>query len=203
MKISTTAILALACISTFAGCRNPINAYTGGRYYSAGTQAETAGDLRLARRNYSRAYANAQAGNLGPAAEAYALYDWARVTGYLGLRDDAAKGFSDVLALIDRAKGAADKLRAPALSEYSRLLHDTGLHAEAVPVFARAEAELKKIGILESDAVGFALLLDDYADSLKAAGFAGRAGEVEAEAARIQAAHPGEAPRFVARGYKA
>ncbi len=64
-------------------------------------------------------------GNLGPAPEAYSLYEWSRVTGYLGMYADAEKGFNDVLILIDKAGEKAKDLRAPALGELARLLHDT------------------------------------------------------------------------------
>ena len=98
-------------------------------------QAEQAGDLKSARMYYGRAQINAQIGNLGPVKEAYACYEWARVTGYLGMYADSAKGFVDALALIEKAKGEADKLRAFGVGgDVPRLLHDTDQHAKAVPI---------------------------------------------------------------------
>ena len=64
------------------GCvTNPINAYTGGKYYDYGLQAENEGNWELARQDFSRAYVNAQLGNFGPVTEAYCVYEWSRVTG--------------------------------------------------------------------------------------------------------------------------
>ncbi len=203
MKNLPLIVLGLACLSLLAGCANPINGYTAQQYYESGVQAEKGGDLALAQRNYSRAYGNAQMGNLGPKAEAYYLYEVARVTGYAGAYAESEKAFLDVLALIDKAKGEADKLRAPALAECARLLHDTGQHAKAVPIYEKAVSELERVGILTLDPLGFASLLDDYAGSLAAAGFSQRSAEISSRSASIKEAHKGELPKFEARRYKA
>jgi tetratricopeptide (TPR) repeat protein len=196
------AIVVCSAAAIFASCANPINAYTAQQYYEFGVQAEHGGDLALARRNYSRAYGNAQMGNLGAKAEAYYLYELARVTGYAGDYSDSEKAFSDVLALIQKANGEADKLSAPALAEYSRLLHDTGQHQKAIPVYEKAIVELEKVGIESSDPLGFAALLDDYAGSLAAAGLSERATSVSARSSALKAKHPNETPHFEPRRYK-
>jgi tetratricopeptide (TPR) repeat protein len=202
MKPTPLIILSVVCLSVLVSCSNPINAYTGSRYYEAGEQAERAGDLQLARQNFHRAYINAQIGNVGPAAEAYALYDWSRVTGYLGMHAESQKGFSAVLALIPKAKGEADKLLAPALSEYARLLHDTGQHSKAVTIYEKAVAELEKNKILTIDPMGFASLLDDYAGSLAAAGFSERSAGITTRSTSIKEMHKGTRATFKARRYK-
>ena len=109
MRKPSLTILGLACLSLLAGCANPINGYTAQQYLEYGFQAEKGGDLALAQRNYSRAYGNAKMGNLGPKAEAYYLYEVARVTGYAGAYAESEKEFLDVLALIDKAKGQGEQ----------------------------------------------------------------------------------------------
>lgn len=203
MKKISTLLLVAALASFLSSCANPINAYTAQQYYDCGVQAERGGDLALAQRNFSRAYGNAQMGNLGPKAEAYYLYEFARVTGYAGSYAESEKAFLEVLALIDKAKGEADKLRAPTLSEYARLLHDTGQHAKAVPIYAKTVPELERVGILSSDPLGFAALLDDYSGSLAAAGFTQQSAEVGSRSASIKEGHKGASPSFEARRYKA
>jgi len=202
MKTLPLIALILACLSLLASCANPINAHTAQRYYEYGVQAERGGDLVLAQRNFSRAYGNAQIGSLGPKAEAYYLYEFARVTGYAGAYANSEKAFLDVLALIEKSKGEANKLRPPTLSEYARLLHDTGQHAKAVAIYERAVSELERVGILTADPLGFASLLDDYAGSLAAAGFPQLSAAVASRSASIKEAHKG-GPKFEARRYKA
>lgn len=204
MKL-TNLLYLIVCVSAvlFSSCANPINARTAQNYYQYGVQAERAGDLAQARMNFSRAYGNAQMGNLGPAAEASYLYEFARVTGYTGNYEESDKAFLDVLALIDKAKGEADKLRPPALAEYSRLLHDTGQHQKAVPVYEKAMAALEKVGIESSDPLGYAALLDEYAESLTAAGFQARASAILERSSSLKAEHKNATPHFQARRYKA
>lgn len=197
-------IMLSVILSTVTGCvTNPINAYTGGRYYDYGVQASKAGDWELARQNFYRAYVNAQIGHLGPAVEAYCIYEWARVTGYLGMYADAEKGFGDVLSRIDKARGKADKLRPPALCELSRLLHDTGQHLKAIPVYERALSELEKVAAEKDDPMAFADFLDDYGESLRFAGYDSRADEVLRRAATVREANKGLSARFIAKRYNA
>jgi tetratricopeptide (TPR) repeat protein len=204
MKFIINFLAALVALLFVSGCvSNPINAYTANRYYDAGVQAEKAGDLTLARMNYSRAYANAQMGFLGPSTEAHALYEWSRVTGYLGMYAESEKGFINVLALIEKANGEADKLRAPALSELARLLHDTGQHAKAVAIYEKAVPELEKVDILKIDPLGFAVFLDDYSASLTAVGLTQRAAEVASRSAVLKDEYKGMTPKFEPRRYNA
>jgi hypothetical protein len=192
-----------ACLAFLHGCANPINAHTAQRYYENGVQAERGGDLALARMNYSRAHGNAQLGNLGPAAEASYLYEYARATGYLGEYADSEKAFLEVLTLLDKAAGSGDRLRPPALTEYARLLHDTAQHQKAVSIFERAITELEKVGIESSDPLGYAAVLDDYAESLKLAGFPDRAAAVTTRSGALKAKYKNATPQFQARRYRA
>jgi tetratricopeptide (TPR) repeat protein len=203
MKIQTLVLLILVISLSVSGCiSNPINARTGANYYQSGMEAERSGDLALARQNYSRAYANAQMGNLGPKPEAYSLYEWSRVTGYLGMYPDAEKGFNDVLSLIDKSEGKAENLRTPTLLELARLLHDTNQHDKAVPIYQKATSELDKGDITRVDPIGYALVLDDYAQSLRASGNAKLADEVTARSVSIKEANKGMTAKFVGRRYK-
>lgn len=191
-----------AMASLLCSCANPINARTAQNYYQLGVQAEQGGDFTLARRNFSRAYGNAQMGNLGLAAEASYLYEYARVTGYVGNYDESEKAFGEVLALIEKAQGEADRLLAPTLTEYSRLLHDTEQHQKAVSVFERAVAALEKAQIESSDPLAYAAFLDEYASSLKAVGLGERAAVVGVRSAALKAKHADETPHFTPTRYR-
>lgn len=203
MKIIISALFTLVVAFTVSACiSNPINARTGAKYYQAGMDAEGNGDLALARQYYSRAYANAQMGNLGPTPEAYSLYEWSRVTGYLRMYADAEKGFYDVLALIDKSEGKAENLRTPALLELARLLHDTSQHEKAVPFYQKAIASLEKRNVTSEDPIGYTIILDDYVESLRATGTAKLADEVSAKSASIKEANKGVKAKFTGTRYK-
>lgn len=138
---------------------------------------------------------------LGPTEEAYPLYQWSRVTGYLGKYDEAEQGFTKVLALIDQAHGDAHRLLPPTLCELARLLHDTNRHTEAVPIYQRAVAELEKVDALKTDPLGFAAFLDEYTESLRKAGFDARADEIAAKSTSIKGQNRGGSAKFAPRRY--
>ena len=203
MKLKMGMLFALVVTIFLAGCiSNPINARTGANYYELGMEAERSGDFTLARQNYSRAYSNAQMGNLGPTPEAYAMYEWSRVTGYLGMYAEAEKGFNDVIELIDKSDGKAANLRPPALTELARLLHDTNQHKKAVPIYKRAIAELDARDILKADPIGFTIVLDDYSQSLRAIGNVSLADEEAAKSLSIKEANKGIQAKFIGKRYK-
>ena len=194
----------LVIVSTLIGCvSNPINTYTASRYYDYGFQAERAGDLALARQNFYRAAVNCQMGSLGPAQEASCVYEWSRITGYLGMYADAEKGFNDVLTLIDKAKGKADTLRTPTLCELARLLHDTDQHAKAIPVYEKALAKLEKTTAEKDDPIAFAEFLNDFSGSLRSADSATLADILAQRATAIREQNKGLTANFSARRYKA
>ena len=161
--------IAVSCFLS-AGCANPINAKTASIYYQQGIAAENNGDLLAARQAYSRAYKNAQLGNLSDKDAAYALYEWSRVSGYLKIYDDAEGGFRKTLILIAKASPSADQLKPPALSELARMLNNTNKHEKAVPIFKQAVYALENAQFLERDPIGYAHFLDMYAQSLKKTG---------------------------------
>jgi tetratricopeptide (TPR) repeat protein len=194
--------LALTLVSLgSAGCRNPTNVGTYGQYSRSGRIAEERGDLLMARREYSRALWNARAGWLGPKAEATALYDWSRLTGYLGGYAEAEQGFREVLQLIGKSKGEANELEAPALCELARLLFDTQQFEKAVAVFEIAVPALEKRDAPHVDPIGFAEFLDDYEAALRAVELTARADEVSQRSAAIRLQNHGATAKFRVRRY--
>src|SRR5437763_13255006 len=144
LSVMLTTIAAMA----LAACQHTASApkIAGQSFYEAGFRAEEQGNLAVARVHFNQAYEFARSRALGPASEAAALYEWSRITGYLGMTAEAEAGFTHVLLLIDASQGRAEKLRALALCELARLLHDTKQHAKAVSVFEQAVNALQKAG---------------------------------------------------------
>ena len=190
-------LLAATGLALLSGCfSNPVNAYTGAQYFDSGQQAEARGNLRLAAMNYSRAYGNCIAGNLGPNAEAHTLYEYARMSAYLGNTTIAEKGFQDVIVLIDKTGGELESLRAPTLCEFARMLHDSNQDKKAVPIFERAISALDLVHAEQSGPQDFSEFLDDYAASLAAANLPDKAAAVTARSKNIKESHQGEHPHL-------
>lgn len=198
-RLIVTAVASL-CL---AGCEHTASSrkVAGQQYYEAGFRAEQEGNLTLARVHFNQAYEFAQTRRLGPASEGAALYEWSRITGYLGMTSEAAAGFTNALGLIDASGGRGEKLRAPALCELARLLHDTKQHAKAIPVFEVAIDELQKLNAPQKDPLGFADVLDDYADSLRANGELVVAEGILTRSTAIRTEHQTDIVRFRPRRY--
>ena len=196
-------VLPAVAVLCVAGCQHipSKSKIAGQQYYDSGFRAEQEGNLTLARIHFNRAYEFAQTRRLGPASEAAALYEWSRITGYLGMTPEAEAGFTNALALIDASRGQAEQLRPLTLCELARLLHDTRQHARAVPVFQSAVNELQRVGAPQKDPLGFADLLDDYVDSLRASGEPDVADAISTRSVAIRVEHQTDIVRFQPRRY--
>ena len=147
------------------GCANPLNLSTKERYTSYGLQAEEAGDYELARENYRRAFINAQVGSLGPAHESQALYNYARMTGFLCNFEEAEETFLEALKLEEKKSGP-DRQISNRLFMLAQLKFDKHKYDEAIIYFEQVIPIMEKLGDDREDPVGFSYILDNYAASL-------------------------------------
>ena len=88
------------------------------------------------------------------------------------------------------------------MGELARLLHDTGQHEKAVPVYEKAVAEFDNRNITKVDPIGFTIVLDDYCQSLRAVGNVSRADEVAARSLSIKEANKGKKAGFIGMRYR-
>jgi tetratricopeptide (TPR) repeat protein len=178
-------LVTFALIIALTACANPINQRTAENYYAAGERAIAAGDLPLAKQNFSRALLNAQLGHMGPAAEAQAASRLARVLGNMCDYDGAEKTFLQALAAEETAFGTTSPRTLPTRVELAQLNFDIGRYEKAAAYFDKAFA----VGgsLLESrDPTSYALLLDDYATSLSQTGRSQAATDARAKASSLR-----------------
>jgi tetratricopeptide (TPR) repeat protein len=173
-------------IGFLAACANPLNQRTAENYFAAGERALAAGNLPLAKQNYSRALVNAEIGRLGPAAEAQAASKLAQVLGNLCEYDDAEKMFLRALSAQEAAFGATSARTLVTRVELAQFNFDIGRHEKAVIFYESAFANGGSL--LEShDPTSYATLIDDYAISLAQTGKPQRAAEATAKATALRA----------------
>jgi tetratricopeptide (TPR) repeat protein len=176
-----------------AGCLNPVNRYTAGKYYDMGVQAERNGDLEAAREAYRRATLNVDWGNVGPGAKAQTLYEYARVSGYLCYHEEAEKYFKESLTLQEKDAEVQKSLRPPTLLELSRFYFDTGRKKEALPFYEEGIALVRPLSPEKNFPIEFATTLEEYADCLTVVGRNKEAEESKGEAKSIRSAYKGPA----------
>ena len=184
-----TFIVFVICFA--AGCTNPVNMYTADRYYHLGVDAEIHGDLDTACMYFPRSYGNTVIGNAPPLARAHALYEYARVSGYLGRLAEAEKGFNEVIALLDKVPDDPTRLRTPTHSEHAKLLFANRRYQESISEFAAAVAGLDEISAESRYPGDLASFLTSYAKALRAVQSTDQAGGVEKRVAKILLEHPG------------
>lgn len=164
-------LLLILCSIIISGCATaPLNQRQYSFYYGAGTNAEANNDLELAKKNFYKASWYAQTGLLGAEKEAWAIYEWARITGYLGDYEASKKAFIAAIELLEKANGNNDQSITPMLCELGHLHHDYGFYNDAAKAYNRVYTLLNKTNISQDDPIGYALLLESYSDSLKNAG---------------------------------
>lgn len=182
--------LALLGLCLVAGCTNPLNVYTADRYYNLGVEAEYRGDLERACMFFSRSYGNTVMGHAPLPAQAHALYEYARVSGYLGRLAEAEKGFNDVIAILDKVSDDPSHLRAPTHSEHAKLLFANRRYQESIPEFVKAITYLDKLSVENIQPGDYAVFLDDYAAALRAVQNSTQADTVAERSAKIRREHP-------------
>ncbi|MBC7368704.1 MAG: hypothetical protein H7343_18165 [Undibacterium sp.] len=186
MKLATH-VLGLALLFCLTGCiNNPVNLYTAEKYYTLARAAEQSGDLERSAMFYSRAYGNALLGHAPSKDTAYALYEFSRLSGRLGRFDAADKGFTEVIALLDKSTGDTRALRAPTFTEHARLVLDKGLYAQSLPLFAKSLTAQDSLSTAEKYPFEYVALLDDYIISLEQSGHSDEAATVAIRAEIIR-----------------
>ena len=168
MKAGACVAVVAAVLAGLAGCSNQVDVRTAHGYAHAGYQAIQASEWKLARQNFDKAIANAEAGKARPRQLAVLKYEYGRVSGVLCDWDGAERALTEA-SVLDKGKGGT---AMGALHELGRLHLDRGRFVEArpyydkvLPLFKAAEAETK-------DPSRFADFLEEYAVVLSRTGAA-------------------------------
>jgi tetratricopeptide (TPR) repeat protein len=189
--------LGLVCFTlALASCANPVNRHNAAKYHDWGTQAERAGDYKLAEQNYERALINARLGHAPAAGISMATYNLGRVKGYLCKYQDAEKLLSDALQLEEKTTGPGSSVTTMRVFELARLQFDRGHYAASVPYFERAVAAARNLRADAGDPIAMADVLDQYASALDKVGRPNDSVERKREAEALRASNPGRAAGF-------
>lgn len=104
--MTTTKYLLLAyLLVALMGCANPLNRATSDRYSQTCSDAERAGNMRVAAEACYRAYVNVEWGNLGPEAKSEKLYNFGRVLRKSGRYTDAKEALTRSLSEEEKLSG--------------------------------------------------------------------------------------------------
>jgi tetratricopeptide (TPR) repeat protein len=170
--------LALACL--LAGCYNPVNEVTAGRYERMCSEAERDGRLGDAEEACRRAVINVRTGHVGPAAESQALYNLGRIKRRVGKFDEAEQALKESLK-VQEAISPPDQARTGRrLAELAAVYGQTSRYKEGWPYVER----LMPIGTSYSgqERAMVKLVFQAYAQEYRKLGMQGEAAQLEEKA---------------------
>jgi len=170
-------------------------------YFQGGLAALDAGDYPAAKKRFLRAAFYAQEGDLGPRAEAAAVYNYAQAVGQLGEFPEAEKFLKRAMTLDEKADGRENPFATSRLLELARLYQAWGKYEQSVEEYEAAMPFLKQINIGHDDPIGYAMVLEDYAKVLKHVGSETKASSAQSFATGLRAANPGMKPKVKLREY--
>jgi tetratricopeptide (TPR) repeat protein len=172
-------------------------------YYAGARQAFHNGDYATAKRRYITAFHYAQSGFLGPKAEAAALYNYGLAAGLLGDFNEAESAIKGAMKLDEKTDGPEGPLASMRWLELARLYQAWGKFDESILAYEKGYPLAQKRGAEQSDPIGCAIVLTDYAAALESAGRHSRAQEIETSAKVLRESHPGMQAKIQIRYYPA
>jgi len=192
------ALLISLCVAVFlSGCANPINMYTAQKYFDAGMAAERAGDYLAAHENYYRAYVNTEIGHADDQRKALAMYNLARMKGYLCMKAGAEPLFLKSVAVEEKVLSHNGDWYTGRLIETARFYLGFGDYEKAIPYFEKATLRITDSRVEQANPIEMADLWDNYADALRRIGSEVRAKEVAHRAWSLRNGNQGKTARFV------
>lgn len=171
------------------------------RYYQAALEAEWASNYQLSKEMYYRSFVNARSGSATDEYISATLYGYGRMLGYTCDLSGAENTIKESLAIERNVFGPVSGNISKRLSELARLSLAQKKYREAVGYFQEAVPMLEKLGMLDSDPVGYADYLETYAAALKQTRKTEEAKEIYEKAESIRDRNPGKEAQFVPVNY--
>lgn len=177
--------LVIATALSLASCANPINLRTAQNYAHGCIGFQHQGEWWKARQACGRAAINAELGGAEPQAIAGLWYEYGRTSGVICDYQEAKKALEKSLES-DKANNG------PIIMDYfelARLHFDQKLFKDASIYFQSGIATTPKETIAQ-DPIGYADVLDEYAETLKQIGDAANSEKNIAEAKQLRSSNP-------------
>ncbi len=180
-----------------SGCVNPINQKTAENYQNWGREAENAGNYQLAEQNYEKSLLNARIGGSPTAGISMAAYNLGRVKRLLCKNKEAESLLLEALELEEQASGENSGLTSMRLFELARLNFGVKEYEAAGKYYDRAISNVRALGIEQSDPIGFAAVLENYANVLTQLGDLEKAEVISDDAVKLRTDNPNEQAGFM------
>lgn len=149
-----------------AACVNPINLRTASEYFHAGRSNAAQDKWFNARMAFGRAWTNAQLGKADDRVTAVYAYEYGRSSGVICDWIEAERGLKSAFELDEKMGGPIHM----SLVELARMYHAKGDLAMSQMYFQKAKQVLDNLQADTRDSIGYANILNEYAEVLSAQG---------------------------------
>jgi tetratricopeptide (TPR) repeat protein len=145
-----------------ASCANPINLHTANEYFQGGVSSAAQDKWFNARMSFGRAWTNADLGHAEDRVTAVYAYEYGRASGAICDWPESERGLLKALELDRKTNGPIYM----SLGELARMYHSKGSLEDSEKYFSLAKDALDKVQADTRDSIGYANILNEYAEVL-------------------------------------
>lgn len=179
-------LLTISALLVLTGCASEIQKRTSDNYTMVGMQAQARGDWDGARRAYARAVVNGEQAKLPAKNLAIRTYEYGRALGVTCFFDLAETELNSAYEL-DKKAGEPLYL---SLNELGRLTLDQKKYQQSAGYFERALKVMDLVNFQQDAPIGYADVLDEYAQALAGLDRSAEATNFKKRAADIRQKNP-------------
>jgi tetratricopeptide (TPR) repeat protein len=184
LKFKTLLLVTLLFV---AGCAQSINLKNAQNYYDAGINEMRSGNWEKGRMYLSRAIGNAKLGGAGPRTTSLITYEYGRASGVVCEWAEAEKSLKTSYEL-DLDHDGPYWMPMVELTRMSRAQKD---HQKALGYYSELMPILKDIQAETQDPLGYADILEEYAESLEQTGSPEKGTKLKERAKQLRETFPG------------
>ena len=188
-------LLLIACVSD-------INRKEAQIHFEAAQRYDIQGDYTSAREQYGKALVDARLAGVDPATISMLTYNYGRTTGYTCHFEEAEKYLLEALNMEKNITGPESGVSTKRVFELARLYFDQGQYAKSAVYYANGIPLVEKLGAAQSDPIGLANAMDEYAVALANVGKTSDAATAKQRAAQLREQNPRARAGFVPTRYK-
>ena len=171
-------------------------------HFEATPRFDNQGDYASARDHYGKALINARLAGADPATLSMLTYNYGRTSGYVCRFDEAEKHLLEALEMEKGITGPDSGISTMRQFELARFYFDQQQFDKSVAFFSQGIPAVEKLGISQTDPIGFADALDEYSNALLKIGKTMDATTMKQKASQFREMNAGKKQSFVPARYK-
>ena len=195
-------IFLITSIVLSVGCASSINMKNVEIHLEAGRNFELKGDPQSAKDQYAKALVNAKLANANPALISMLTYNYGRMLGHTCQYEESERNLIEALNLESTITGPESGTSSMRLFELARLNYDNNQFIKSASYFEKGIPIVEKLGIEQSDPIGYSFILDIYKESLDKLNRDIESKQIQTKIENLVSSNPGRRAGFIPESYK-